>query len=83
MVLTLRTRRFVRHIITSIKEYIKNGGKSTDNKKISPITNFRLGILMVERGIVMVDFGEKVRALREARGLSQVQFAELWALQKV
>lgn len=30
----------------------------------------------------MVDFGEKVRALREARGLSQVQFAELLGVTK-
>ena len=30
----------------------------------------------------MVDFGEKVRALREAKGLSQVQFAELLGVTK-
>lgn len=31
----------------------------------------------------MVDFGEKVRALREGRGLSQVQLAELLGVTKV
>ena len=30
----------------------------------------------------MVDFGEKVRALREARGLSQVQLAEAFGRYK-
>ena len=30
----------------------------------------------------MVDFGEKVRALREGRGLSQVQLAELLGVTK-
>lgn len=30
----------------------------------------------------MVDFGEKVRALREARGLSQIQLAELLGVTK-
>ena len=36
----------------------------------------RLGILSVERGMIMVDFGEKVR------GLSQVHLAELLGVTK-
>ena len=73
---------FTEHIITSITEYIKNGEKSTNSKKILPIAKMRLGILSVERGMIMVDFGEKVRALREGRGLSQVQLAELLGVTK-
>ena len=73
---------FTEHIITSIKEYIKNNQKSTNSKKILPIAKMRLGILSVERGMIMVDFGEKVRALREGRGLSQVQLAELLGVTK-